>query len=95
METPIGQLATSEKKRDFNRKKTEIANQCLVCRYLDLCRGGCPKDRAMLTGTHKVPSYFCEGYKLFFDHALPGLHIIAQDIQQGKYAAQKTGIVNR
>ena len=83
METPIGQLAGSEIKRTFNRKKTEIDNKCLVCRHLDICRGGCPKDRAMLTGTHKVPSYFCEGYKIFFDHALPRLRAIAQNIQQG------------
>ncbi len=84
METPIEQLAGGEIKRNFNRKKTEIDNKCLVCRYLDICRGGCPKDRAMLTGTHKVPSYFCEGYKLFFDHALPRLRAIAQNYQQGK-----------
>jgi uncharacterized protein len=84
METPIEQLADNEIKRVFNRKKTEIDNKCLVCRYLDICRGGCPKDRAMLTGTHKVPSYFCEGYKIFFDHALPRLRAIAQNIRQGR-----------
>ena len=85
METSVEQLASGQVKRDFNRKKTEIDHKCLVCRYLDICRGGCPKDRAMLTGTHKVPSYFCEGYKIFFDHALPRLRAIAQDIQQGRY----------
>ena len=84
METPIEQLAGGETKRKFNRRKMEIDNKCLVCRYLDICRGGCPKDRAMLTGTHKAPSYFCEGYKIFFDHALPRLRAIAQNVQQGK-----------
>lgn len=87
METPIDELASNAVKRTFNRKKMEIDNKCLVCRYLDLCRGGCPKDRAMLTGTHKVPSYFCEGYKLFFDHALPQLRAIAQNIQTGRLPA--------
>ncbi|MCI0500036.1 MAG: anaerobic sulfatase maturase [Planctomycetales bacterium] len=82
METPIEQLAENEVKRLFNRKKMDIDNKCLVCRYLDICRGGCPKDRAMLTGTHKLPSYFCEGYKMFFDHALPRLRAIAQNIRQ-------------
>jgi len=84
METPIGRLGKNEIKCTFNRKKTEIDNKCLICRYLDICRGGCPKDRAMLTGTHKVPSYFCEGYKMFFAYALPRLEIIAHDIQTGK-----------
>ncbi len=84
MNTPMEQLAGSDVKRAFARRKTDIANKCLVCRYLDACRGGCPKDRAMLTGTHKAPSYFCEGYKLFFDHALPSLRAIAQKIRDGK-----------
>ena len=86
MQTPIGELAAGEIKRSFNRKKADIDNRCLMCRYLDICRGGCPKDRAMLTGTHKVPSYFCEGYKMFFVYALPRLEIIANDIRNGKYA---------
>jgi len=85
METPIDELAAGDVKRGFNRKKTEIDNKCLMCKYLDICRGGCPKDRAMLTGTHKVPSYFCEGYKRFFAYALPRLEIIANDIRNGKY----------
>lgn len=84
-ETPIERLANSQRKRDFVHKKTQIDNRCLICRYLDICRGGCPKDRAMLTGTHKVPSYFCEGYKMFLAYALPRLGIIARDIQAGKY----------
>jgi uncharacterized protein len=85
MDTPIGDLNNSQIKRDFNRKKTQIDNKCLLCKHLDICRGGCPKDRAMLTGTHKVPSYFCQGYKMFFAYALPRLQLIARDIQAGKY----------
>ncbi len=84
MDTPIEQLAGSPLKRTFARKKSEIANTCLICRYLDICRGGCPKDRTMLTGKHRVPSYFCEGYKMFFDHALPPLQAIAQKIRDGR-----------
>ena len=84
IDTPIEELAAGEVKRQFARKKTEIDNKCLVCRHLDICRGGCPKDRAMLTGTHKAPSYFCEGYKIFFDYALPQLRGIAQKVRDGK-----------
>lgn len=85
MDTPIGELAAGEIKRGFNRKKMDIDNKCLMCKYLDICRGGCSKDRAMLTGTHKVPSYFCEGYKMFFAYTLPRLEIIANDVRSGKY----------
>lgn len=85
LDTPIEQLANSTLKREFARKKTDISNTCLICRYLDICRGGCPKDRAMLTGTHKEPSYFCESYKMFFAYALPRLEMIARETQTGKY----------
>lgn len=81
MDTPIQNLANSQRKQEFNRKKTDIHNKCLLCQYLDLCRGGCPKNRAMLTGSHQSPSYFCESYKMFFAHALPGLQIIARNIR--------------
>lgn len=82
LETPVEQIASHPVKREFTRKKAEIANKCLVCRYLDICRGGCPKDRILLTGTHKVPSYFCRGYKMFFDHALGHLQGVAVQYQK-------------
>ena len=82
LETPIEQLASHPVKQAFSRKKAEIANKCLVCRHLDICRGGCPKDRAALTGTHKAPSYFCRGYKMFFDHALGHLQGLAVKIRK-------------
>jgi uncharacterized protein len=82
LQTPIEQLAAHPLKRAFSEKKARIANQCLVCRHLDICRGGCPKDRAMLTGTHQMPSYFCRGYKMFFDHALARLQALAAEIQK-------------
>ena len=82
METPIEELAGSRVKRLFSRKKRDIDNKCLVCRHLDICRGGCPKDRLAGAGTHKAASYFCEGYKMFFDHTLPRFRQLALEVQQ-------------
>jgi uncharacterized protein len=81
LDTPIEQLASHPIKQAFSRKKTELADLCLTCQHLDICRGGCPKDRAMLTGTHTMPCYFCEGYKMFFDHALNPLRVLAAEVQ--------------
>ena len=44
---------------------------CADCRYRPLCRGGCRRDRQMADGLG--PNYFCTAYRMFFDHALPGL----------------------
>ena len=81
-ETPIEELAAGKIKRAFSRLKTSISNKCLVCRHLDICRGGCLKDRIVTDGDYKAPSYFCAGYKKFFDYAMPRFTQIATKLRQ-------------
>ncbi len=74
METSVGALAEGREKRRFARAKEDLSNRCLVCRHLTVCRGGCVKHRGVAgTGRATDRDYFCEGYKVFFDHALPRL----------------------
>ena len=82
METPIGELAASKMKRQFSRKKQSIDNKCLICRHLDICRGGCMKDRNAFGRGFKQTSYFCESYKMFYNHALPKFKEIAANFQR-------------
>ncbi|MHC4476888.1 MAG: anaerobic sulfatase maturase [Planctomycetota bacterium] len=82
-ETPIEELAAGGKKRRFARAKLDLCNNCMVCRHLVLCRGGCMKDKA---GTDASPSgltYFCESYKHFFDYAMPKFMQIAAEFKAG------------
>jgi uncharacterized protein len=84
LETPLEELAANSKKRAFARDKEKLCNKCLVCRHLDICRGGCMKDR--VRGNDKEPkreSYFCESYKKFFDYTLPRFMEIAAAIENG------------
>jgi len=84
-ETPIGKLANSAVKRKFARNKKNLCNKCLVCRHLDICRGGCMKDRAPFDKDNfGRESYYCEAYKRFFDYAGPKFMQIAADINSGK-----------
>ncbi len=84
-ETPIEKLATSTKKRQFARAKQQLCDKCLVCSCLAVCRGGCMKDRAAATdnGDWNRQSYLCEGYKRFFDHAMPRFMQLAAKINAG------------
>jgi uncharacterized protein len=54
---------------EFRSLKSALPQACRECRHLDLCRGGCPRDRfgGRLPGGE--PNYLCAGYQLFFDHA--------------------------
>jgi len=80
-ETPIEKLAASSKKRSFARAKQNLCNKCLVCRSLEVCRGGCMKDRR--AGEGGGESYFCESYRRFFDYTMPRFMEIAAKINAG------------
>lgn len=84
LETPLEKLATDSKKRTFARNKQKLCNKCLVCGHLDICRGGCMKDRDRWNDERsKRESYFCESYKQFFGHTLPRFNQIAAGIKNG------------
>ena len=89
-ETPIGKLAAGDKKRSFARTKQNLSNKCLLCSRLDLCRGGCMKDRAPFdSSSFGRESYFCESYKRFFDYAMPRFMQLAAAINAGSITANR------
>jgi uncharacterized protein len=94
LETPLAKLAASSKKRAFARNKEKLCNKCLVCRHLDICRGGCVKDRMRLDATADRGNYFCESYKQFFDYTAPRFMRIAAAIKDGS-AARHTRSADR
>jgi len=81
METPIEKLAFSPKKRQFNMRKRDLPNKCIVCRHYDICRGGCPKDRRIVDSEIKTESFFCDSYKQIFDYTLPKLWQLAAEVR--------------
>ncbi len=95
LETSIEKLAGDKKKRAFARNKEKLCDKCLVCRHLDICRGGCMKDRRMLDTGYSIldehresrieyrESYFCESYRQFFDYTVPRFVQIAAGIRNG------------
>lgn len=83
LETPLQELATGGKGRVFAREKEKLGTVCLACRYLDICRGGCMKDRVRLAGDSRQESYFCRSYKQFFDHTIPRFTQMAAAIKAG------------
>jgi uncharacterized protein len=74
----LGSPADSEKKRSFARAKQDLPNKFLICKHLDICRGGCLKDRVGFPdGSFQNESYFCASYKELFDYAMPQLNKLA------------------
>jgi uncharacterized protein len=85
LQSPIEELFKSETKNHFSGHKTNIHNKCLICRHSDICRGGCLKDRIAASNVFINPSYFCQAYKEFFDHAMPRLQQLAARIVSNKH----------
>jgi len=83
-ETPIGEIASSKKKKGFARLKQNLCTKCIVCKHLALCRGGCMKDRAPFDRDNfGKESFFCEAYKKFFDHTLPRFMKLSAEVGAG------------
>ena len=84
LETPVNKLFESDKKYEFARSKRQLANKCIVCRYSDLCRGGCLKDRAFFNDEFCCESYLCAGYKQFFEHVIGTLKQLAARVHAAR-----------
>lgn len=86
LEEPIEELAGSKTKRAFARDKQNLCNKCFVCRYNDICCGGCPKHRLAANNSYEHESYFCESYRQFFDYALAKFMQVAAKLSSGRMA---------
>jgi uncharacterized protein len=72
-DTPLLELVESGQQRAFGRAKQETLPPCCqACEVLDMCNGGCPKDRILSTPSGDLGlNYLCAGYRLFFNHCRP------------------------
>jgi uncharacterized protein len=71
IETPIVELLESPAQRAFGNAKSEmLPRYCRECEVLQMCHGGCPKDRFIRTPDGEAGlNYLCAGYKHFFSHS--------------------------
>ncbi len=72
-EMPLVDLLESRAQRAFGQAKLDtLPRYCQTCEVLDMCHGGCPKDRLLDTPDGEVGlNYLCAGYKRFFTHCRP------------------------
>jgi len=73
LETHLVELIESPAQRAFGQSKSNaLPRYCLSCEVLDMCYGGCPKDRILHAPDGETGlNYLCMGYKRFFTHCRP------------------------
>lgn len=82
-------LARTDTMGRFSRKKRlELTGQCRRCPYLQLCYGGCPKDRFVRSVDGEYgQNYLCAGYEHFYRHISADLERMAGLIVSGRPAS--------
>ena len=77
----IMDLYETETNRRFIEMSRAVADDCRNCKWLNLCRGGCRRDRENTLTGELVKNYYCRAYSSFFDYAYPKLQEIAEYIR--------------
>jgi len=72
--------------RTFRAWRHRLPEACAACRWRDLCRGGCLKDRARLGGRYDHPTYFCAAYQRLFAHAEERIRELAEYVKARRAA---------
>jgi uncharacterized protein len=76
---PLVTLLESPAQKAFGQAKLDtLPRYCRQCMVLDMCNGGCPKNRILRTPDGQSGlNYLCEGYKRFFTHCRPFVEQLA------------------
>ncbi|MUK66730.1 anaerobic sulfatase maturase [Aliivibrio fischeri] len=80
----LAQMVNSLEQMLFGQNKYDsLSQKCLRCDFKPLCNGGCPKNRVSKTNNGEDHNVLCEGYELFFKHALPVMLKMVNAMKQG------------
>lgn len=72
-------IVNHEKMELFYEKKPNLPDQCKSCEFLNLCHGGCPRNRQ---GTASETEYFCESYQQIYRYAHDQMIEVATNIKK-------------
>lgn len=70
------ELKYSENGRRFVEVSRPVNPECLNCKWINLCKGGCRRYREPFAGGMASLNYYCSSYKEFFEYAVPRLQNI-------------------
>ncbi|MGM0432692.1 MAG: anaerobic sulfatase maturase, partial [Spirochaetota bacterium] len=94
-QTPLAELVDSDEQKRFGTAKHQgLPKSCLQCDFLQLCFGGCLRNRLPDKDTGSDLNYLCEGYKHFYAHTKPYFAAMAKAIKHKHYAKDYTPFLN-
>ena len=81
-ENTFAEMLTGENAVRFMTPSHQVHKDCAGCQYGFLCRGGCRCDRGVMPDGTLAVNRYCEGYKMFFAHAMSRMMDIAKKMPQ-------------
>jgi uncharacterized protein len=88
MKDDILEMLNSPLQRKFGQMKADLPPECVACKWLERCWGGCTKDRLRNPQTQRS-CHFCKSHMIFLEHADRPLRQLAAQI------AKRQGIAGR
>ncbi|WML41441.1 anaerobic sulfatase maturase [Neobacillus sp. OS1-2] len=73
----------NELMEEFLAKKPALPAQCQSCKFLQLCHGGCPRNR-IGENNQLVVEYFCQSYKQLYRYAHERMLEVATSVKRQK-----------
>lgn len=71
------QIEENRSKLKFIETSRYVSPKCLKCKWYQLCKGGCRRDREPIIGEQLSLNYFCESYQMFYEYAIERLIALA------------------
>ncbi len=63
----LDEIDNKRKEIRFIEKSLQLNPECKICKYYNVCRDGCQRNRDYSQETHLYSNFFCDAYKMFFD----------------------------
>lgn len=84
-EKGLDEIRESGVAKEFVEVSTYIDPKCRECKWLNICRGGCRRNREPFIDGKPALNYFCPSYMEFFEYATPRLYELARMFSTRRY----------
>ncbi len=77
-ESDFDEIAKSDVVKEFIEVSRYVDPKCRQCKWLNLCRGGCRRNREPFADGKPILNYLCSSYMEFFEYTAPRLYDLAR-----------------
>ena len=77
-ENTMEEMDIRRQETGFIKRSHQLDPRCRECPYFFLCRGGCQRYRDPVEGSSYYKNYFCQAYKIFFEHCMDRMKTMAE-----------------